>query len=435
MRLSVRNGLRLRALRPAAVFGLVCMLGLGLAGTARAASDSLSVAGSETARTQRSPEPVKIDVLSGYYSQEGDHSAVTGGTGTEELKDFATEIRIYVPLKPGKSLQLDGHISYFTSASSDNIDPATVSSASSNDLRTALDATVTRSVGREERKEVSYTLGFSHEMHFMSANTALKFAHVFPDDRSRLSAGLSYIFDVWGQYYDLSKLYPSDYSGPDDLPTDKRHSLAFTLGYSRPLHARVLLAVEAGMIQQFGLLSTPFHRIIFADSDDVDLERLPGYRIRLPLSVRVNAWAADWLTTRFSYRYYLDNFGLQAHSVQLELPLRAGSMVTLSPVYRFHAQYGHRYFAPSGGHFTTETWYTSDYDQSDLFSHFAGAGLRWSPYFPNRRKRPSRLAFHAIQARGGRYWRSDGFSSWLVSGGLSWSVLRRPDGDQNLPPQ
>ena len=34
-------------------------------------------------------ETIEVDILSSYYSQDGDNAAVTGGIGTEELNDFA----------------------------------------------------------------------------------------------------------------------------------------------------------------------------------------------------------------------------------------------------------------------------------------------------------------------------------------------------------
>src|SRR4026208_2227513 len=36
----------------------------------------------------------EINFVSGYYRQDGDHSAVTGGVGTEKLTDFANTIEL-----------------------------------------------------------------------------------------------------------------------------------------------------------------------------------------------------------------------------------------------------------------------------------------------------------------------------------------------------
>lgn len=379
-----------------------------------------------------SPRLVKIDFLSGYYRQDGDRSAVTGGEGTEALKDFASVIKINIPISPEKDVQFDTRISYFTSASSDNIDPRTISSASSNDTKISADVRINRHLP-EHRSDYHYRLGLSHEAHFMSIVAGGGYSKTWQQSQSTLGATVDYTMDIWGQYYDISRLYPSDYTGPDNLSNNKRHSLQIGLGYRQIINERLQVSVSADLIQQFGLLSTPFHRIYFADEEDIDIERLPDYRFRMPLSARLNWFAADWLVTRSYYRFYWDNFGLKSHSVYLELPFKAHSLFSIYPFYRYHFQYGHKYFATKGAHLSTETFYTSDYDQSGLQAHYAGGGFRWVPFSGKRQKKQRRAAFQSVEARAAWYRRSDGFHSWIVSGGLSWSVLRKEKDDKHFP--
>jgi len=79
-------------------------------------------------------EYVEIDLLSSYYKQDGDHAAVTGGIGTEELTDVSTLFVVNIPLSTTKSINLSTGVDYYTSASTDNIDN-NMSSASSVDVR------------------------------------------------------------------------------------------------------------------------------------------------------------------------------------------------------------------------------------------------------------------------------------------------------------
>jgi len=51
-------------------------------------------------------EYVEIDLLSSYYKQDGDHAAVTGGIGTEELTDVSTLFVVNIPLSTTKSINL-----------------------------------------------------------------------------------------------------------------------------------------------------------------------------------------------------------------------------------------------------------------------------------------------------------------------------------------
>ena len=96
-----------------------------------------------------------------------------------------------------------------------------------------------------------------------------------------------------------------------------------------------------------GLLSTPFHRVYFSDQELPDIERLPESRLKIPLALRLNYKASDNLIVRTYYRYYSDDFGIQAHTFNLELPIYLSDVWTISPFYRYHTQSGSKYFLPS----------------------------------------------------------------------------------------
>ena len=81
----------------------------------------------------------EINFVHGYYQQSGQNAAVEGGVGDEALMDISNVVSVTL-LKTDKK----GHqhtmgakvgIDYYTSASSDNIDPRTTSGASSEDIR------------------------------------------------------------------------------------------------------------------------------------------------------------------------------------------------------------------------------------------------------------------------------------------------------------
>src|SRR6478735_138211 len=81
----------------------------------------------------------EINFVSGYYHQDGNNSAVTGGIGTEKLTDFANTLDLKISRYSSDyckhELFLELGIDHYTSASSDKIDPRTVSSASMSDTR------------------------------------------------------------------------------------------------------------------------------------------------------------------------------------------------------------------------------------------------------------------------------------------------------------
>ena len=75
----------------------------------------------------------EVNLVSGYYQQDGNNSAVTGGIGTEHLTDLANTINIKLS-RYSRNPNIKHHFGFelgvdtYTSASSDKIDPTTISS-------------------------------------------------------------------------------------------------------------------------------------------------------------------------------------------------------------------------------------------------------------------------------------------------------------------
>ena len=66
-------------------------------------------------------EDVSIDFLFNYYEQDGIHSPVTGGLGTEKLNNIAPSVIVNIPIDTLRSISYSGGVDYYSSASSDNI--------------------------------------------------------------------------------------------------------------------------------------------------------------------------------------------------------------------------------------------------------------------------------------------------------------------------
>ena len=77
----------------------------------------------ESTYKKRVLETTEVDLLSSYYSQDGNNAAVSGGIGTEELTDATGTIVVAIPLNDDDVLTIDAGVSAYTSASSSNINP------------------------------------------------------------------------------------------------------------------------------------------------------------------------------------------------------------------------------------------------------------------------------------------------------------------------
>ncbi|MFM6913986.1 MAG: hypothetical protein ACKOUQ_03670, partial [Aquirufa sp.] len=121
----------------------------------------------------------EINLVAGYYDQDGHNSAITGGIGTEKLTDLATSFEIRLSKLDRKnrthSFTADMNIDQYTSASSDNIDPLTVSSASRKD--THIYPSLSWSVKDDQTRTThglsySYSTEYDYKSHGFSANYA-----------------------------------------------------------------------------------------------------------------------------------------------------------------------------------------------------------------------------------------------------------------------
>ena len=84
----------------------------------------------EVVYKKRVLESIEVDFLLSYYKQDGLHSSVSGGMGSEKLTDLASNITVSIPLNDDNVLTVDAGLSAYTSASSSNINPFNSSGAS-----------------------------------------------------------------------------------------------------------------------------------------------------------------------------------------------------------------------------------------------------------------------------------------------------------------
>ena len=361
---------------------------------------------------------ITADFLTSYYDQTGNNAAVTGGIGTEDLEDYASMLVLNVPLDSVNAINVTVGADYYTSASTDNIN-SRVSSASSKDLR----AYGTIGYNKKNlKKGTTYGIkaNFSTEYDYTSISGGVSYAKEFQEGNSELNLNAQAFFDDWTTFF------PQELRGRVNVPTTKRQSYNLQATYSQVINKRMQFSVSSEAILMNGLLSTPFHRVYFSDQISPDIERLPDSRLKIPIGLRLNIFPADVFVLRTYYRYYWDNWGLKAHSMSLEIPVKISTGLTLSPFYRYHTQTMADYFAPFAIHTSTEEFYTSDFDLSTLDSHKFGLGIKIAPlYGLSRGKWPFSkkvLSFKSLDIRGAYYQRSTDLKAFIVSLGLSFGI-------------
>jgi hypothetical protein len=366
-----------------------------------------------SAYKQRKLQLDEIDFVTGYYHQNGDHSAVTGGIGTEKLTDLANTIELkfskYDSRLRKNSLAFELGVDHYTSASSDKIDPSTISSASSADTRIYPSLSWNRQ-NEQKRTTIGATASFSNEYDYTSGGLGLNFAKASKNNNRELSARAQVYIDRWRVILPIELRSRGGNGDEYEGASEPRNSYSMGLTFSQVVNKNLQIQLIVEPTYQNGLLATKYQRVYFTDNT-VHTEALPDTRFKLPAGIRANYFIGDKFIVRSFYRYYQDDWGLNAHTMEVELPVKVSSFFSVSPFYRYYTQNEADYFAPFKVHRPGDVFYTSDYDLSKFNSQFYGMGLRIVP--------PKGVLglqhWNSFELRLGHYTRSNNLSSNEVS--------------------
>lgn len=411
----------------------------------------------DVAYKKRVLESTEVDFLMSYYKQDGIHSAVAGGNGMEDLTDITPTIVVSVPLNDDDVLTVDAGISAYSSASSGNINPfdsntpspwQASSGASAQDVLTTL--VVNYSHSSDDRNTIwNAHISGAVEYDYSSVGFGGGLTKLFNDKNTEVNISANVYLDTWKPIYpkelndyeeyglgggifnhfsitstSMATYNPTNFSFHDKK---NRNSYALSFSFSQVLTPKIQFSLFADLLQQQGLLSTPYQRIYFADRDNFfindfqladDIERLPDSRFKIPLGTRWNFYLNEKIAIRTYFRYYWDNWGIDSKTANIEIPIKVSERFTIYPMYRYYTQNKSKYFAPYEQHLSTEEYYTSDYDLSTFNANQYGAGINYTDIFLG--SKIWKFGLKNIDLRFNHYSRSDGLEANIVSFGIKF---------------
>ncbi len=324
----------------------------------------------------------EVNFITSYYHQDGNNSAVTGGIGSEKLDDFGNSIDLQLSRFDKKNNKhtfgVELGIDVYSSASSDKIDPTTISSASSKDVRISPSLNYLKEYAKNNTA-LGGGVSFSQEFDYTSIGANVLFAKATKDKNREFSAKASVFLDTWSVILpvELRNIETNfKYKQGDNAP---RNSYNLALGLSQVVNQRLQVSILTDIGYQTGLLGTAYQRVYFGDNgNNAYSEKLPDNRFKLPVGLRANYFLGDKFILRSFYRFYTDSWNLTAHTAELEIPYKITPFVSVAPFYRFYSQSGVDYFKPYKEHLLSDNseFYTSDYDLSKFTSHLFGLNFR-----------------------------------------------------------
>jgi len=287
----------------------------------------------------------------GYQSRAGK----PGQPGSEEMRVEQPQLEVTARQGTHLTHRIWVPVDIVTAASPDAID--VVSGSSRRNEAASFDWTATYA---RDRTTASIRNGLHNEENYRSWNTGLAGSRSFAEDNTVLSAGVNVVVDWFDRY-----LIDGTNAGHN-----ARSSLNFNAGLTQLLSPTTVAHVDYGFTLQEGQLSNGWN-IVPTPQGAFQLENLPPLRRRHAFVARI-AQHLPWSgALHGSYRFYVDDWGIVAHSLEAELHQRLASFARLRFNYRYHTQAGADFFrtsVPLGA----PIFATADSDLAPLHAHTVG---------------------------------------------------------------
>lgn len=150
-----------------------------------------------------------------------------------------------------------------------------------------------------------------------------------------------------------------------------KDSISYSAGWTQVLGPRDLLDFSIGMDKLSGYLNDPY-KLVTAGGVSTP-ENRPDSRSRKNAVIKYGHYFLSRGAIKLSYRYYWDDWSVDAHTVELTYDQRVGRKLIVTPRLRYYRQGAADFFAYE--YSTAQPYMTSDYRLSSFWSWLAGIGM------------------------------------------------------------
>jgi Protein of unknown function (DUF3570) len=264
----------------------------------------------------------------GYQAQGG---PTPTSPGSERLTVFEPQAEVVFTQGNRLTHRLWIPVDVVTNASPDAVD--VVSSASRHVEGGSIDWTTTYRADRAV--ELSMRSGVHLENPFRSWDSGMAVRRSYADDATVVSAGALAVFD-WFDHFDIQ--------GHRTGHTD-RNGTTGTVSLTQVLTPTTVASLNYGFTVQEGTMGNTWNSVPLATGGR-GAELLPAERTRHALVGRMSQWLPWNGALRLYYRFYADDWGIVAHSMEAQVLQRISRELYVGGTYRFHTQTGASFFTP-----------------------------------------------------------------------------------------
>lgn len=287
----------------------------------------------------------------GYQSQAGER----GEPGSQEMWLVAPAARITLRQSDAVVHEVTLPVDVVSAASPDAVDATT--SASRHNEAIALD--VRSAIRRSEVDTITTRVAIHNEEHWRSATLGMGWRRGLADD----NAAIALTGNVTGDYF----------RGLDHLgnihDSETRATLNANLSAFQLLSPTTVVDGSYGITHQRGELSNGWNAVPVGPYRPYR-ELMPDRRTRHALAGRIAQHVpATRSTLKLWYRFYVDDFDLDAHTVRLDAYQWLGASLYVRGGYRFHRQEAVAFFTTSFDPGSPIRYRTADSDLAAFDAH------------------------------------------------------------------
>ena len=118
------------------------------------------------------------------------------------------------------------------------------------------------------------------------------------------------------------------------------------------------------------------------------------------------------------FQKHADNWDIQSHTANIEIPIKITDKFTVFPMYRYYAQTASKYYGAYETHLSTQQFYTSDADLATFNSNQYGFGVNYTDIFTAAKV--WKFGLKNIDFRFNHYKRSDRLTASIATLGFKF---------------
>ena len=225
------------------------------------------------------------------------------------------------------------------------------------------------------RDELTTGLSYNNEYEFHIPEVSLGYKHWMDTSKnSAIEASVAYQHTyvlIWCRSNDLCD---TD-SGASE--TFYQNNTFAQVSYAQVIDKNTKAKLTLFFNNENGFLNNPYKNIVryYHTNPIVTNERRPDKRQGYGAKITMQKAITDKTTLHGSYRYYQDNWEMNAHTLEGSAYYAYSSKMTLQTTLRYYTQSKVEFYNGSKDYFTDEKYASSDFRLGDLDSYYIQGGL------------------------------------------------------------